>query len=808
VPKKIKYTAPDGTVHNIPFEEGRDPAEIVAEFEQSQLSLGSLATSLPSLDTPDDIPTSIEEANRRRGRATPLIGTNVPTTTPERVERGLALGGRSVAGAIPKVATSLSDLGATILNVIPAAISAGDVALGGEPLDVRLPTDATESLDEFLDEIFPAPQGMAEEIAVGTGELAIPGVGAGNALASRAGKLATPSQQSLGAQMLDDVGSFFAKNPRTAAALETTGALGAETGSELAEAADIGPAGQAVAAILGGLTGGVAPAGLVNLLRRAGTGLANQFSALNPKIRGSQRVGETGVDRPEAIQKVTDKPEGVSAARATEDPEVMALEARALADDPAAARQVEAGRLAAEEATLKNIADEFGPTTNKQEWQQEVILKGAPDDASIKVGQPDEMLNDAFRAFDNAYAPAKGHPVDTSLGPDVSLKSQLENASGNPRVIADKKWRSGIRHFLVNVYEDTVARGVRTGGPDDNPFYQVDSADILDMRSTIRQEIRRRTRTAESSARAAAEKAMLEDANDVLTGVLESQLPDEAVTALRNTDVRYRDFKTVETAVAKGKGDLTAENLRASIAKGAPQSITARGQTGELGRLAETGQDITKALAPSARKKGDVQLAQRITRNMTPEQQQRAKADLNDGLQAKATVTRQGTARVNGEKYLDEISRNREVLEAGGFSKKEIGNMEIYGRELRMIQARSPKAVEELLTDNSGRIIRIFASALGSSAGKRALDMFANIAPATPSLIAAGAGARALREKVGEFSVDAADAYMRQALLGDDEKFRALLVTPESSLQKQMEAARTLDAFLLEFAQETTETGE
>lgn len=831
--KKITYTAPDGTVHNLPLPEGADPAQVVSDFENAQgfsAPLSSIAT-LPKLDSEldADIPTSIEEANRRRGRATPLIGTNVPTTTPERVERGLALGARSVAGAIPKTATGVADLGSMVLNLIPELISRGDVALGGKPLpeSAFLPTDATAQLDEFLNEIFPEPQGMAERIAVGTGELALTGGAGGAALTSRvvpaARAAALPrgavkgsvvpgaETQSLGASILDDIGAFFATRPKTAATLEVTGGAGAVTGGELAEKAELSPAGRMLATTVGGLAGGVAPAALSNVASRAGRSLIESVAPatkVGATQRAARRVQEATADPAADVQAIKDRPEGVTPARATENVRLRTLEENVIKGDPDFEASVTQGLEAAENTGLQKLADQFGPTTNKAEWQQEVILRGTPDDATIKIGQPDEMLDSAFKTFDAAYDPAKGVQMRTQTfgeGRPQSLRSVLDEAAGNPLIIADKKWRTGIERFLRSLLDDTVTRGRKTGGPDDDPIHEVLSDDLLEMRSVVRQEARRRRKAGETNARSAAEADMLDEANRGISRVIEAQLVPDAAEALRAVDARYATFKTVESAVVRsGEKGLTPEALRAAVRAGTDTGRFARGRGGELAVLAETGKDIGTTLAPSARKPGNPEAAARIVRTMNDDQLKLAKADLSDALQNKATRTIDGQSRLDGKKMLDEIDRNRDVLKAAKFSDEDIVGMETIAKELKMIQSRSPNAVEKLLTDNVSTVMRLLAAVAGSRAGTRVLKLFGGTAGAGPSLILAGFGARQMRQFLRNLSVDTADELLRAAFRGetvpnsDQTLLEALLTTPTSSTSKQAQAARSLEVFLIE----------
>lgn len=797
---QIKYTSSDGSVHMLPLAEGQDPAAVVKQFEEAQFQ--QTLSSVPEL--PDPNATLSSEV----GVGEPLIGTNNPATAQERIERGTALGLRSVAGAIPKTATGIADLGATVLNFIPELISRGDQFLGGKPLNARLPTDSTASFDEFLNEIFPEPQTLPERIVVGTGEVALAG-GAGTAAlvpkAGRATQLATPSRATVSSNLAEDIGSSVLRNPKQSAAAELLGGGGAVTGGELAGEADLPPGQRMIATILGGLLGGAFPAAGINLLRRGGRAIAENLApATKPgsELRAARRLQEEASDIPAAERAVKDAPEGVTPARATEDPNLMAMERRVLEDDPKLGRQVETERLAAEDRTLTELADQFGPTSDKAAWQQEVVLQGAPDSAPIKAGQPDEMLNEAAKAFKPAYKAAEGYPIQSQKvqveGGNVPLKESLDAAAANPRVLADERWRTGVQKFVENLYDDMVARGERVGGPDDAPLYQFDSADLLEMRSVLRDEIRRKTKTGRTNPRADAEAKLLQGAERELTAALESQLPAEASQALRATDARYANLKTVEDAILRsGEKGLTPEALRAATkARAESASQYARGRTGELGKLAETGKDVRTLL-------GKPEQLQRAVRNMSPEQAQAAKADLNDAISTKATLKVDGESRINGAKYVDEVTKNRESLEAAGFSKQEISNMQRIGRELRMVQARPPAAVTKLLEDNVSTVLRLLGAVAGSRAGTHLLRITGGATGAGPSLILAQFGSRRMQNALTSLSVDQADALIRRAMT-DRELFEALLVKPTATLPTQARAARTIEAFLTEPAKQVS----
>ncbi len=165
----INYTAPDGTQHQIPLPEGADPNQVVAEYETApNFSAPGLQDALPSLDFPDDLPSSIAEATEGRG---PTFG--------ESVKRGLGLGARLIPSFAAKIPSMAADFGASVLNVPIAGLDKLGQLVGDEPLDARLPTDATQNVDELLNNIFPEPESFGERVLAGISDLAAIGVTGG-----------------------------------------------------------------------------------------------------------------------------------------------------------------------------------------------------------------------------------------------------------------------------------------------------------------------------------------------------------------------------------------------------------------------------------------------------------------------------------------------------------------------------------------------------------------------------------------------------------------------------------------------------
>lgn len=781
-------------------------------------SLGDAAApaatpGLPTLDDPTDVSSSVSAENKRRQRAGELAGTR--RTTGESFTRGLGLAGRVIPSAVMKLPANIADLGASILNIIPSAISAGDVALGGKPVNARLPTDTSQGVDEFLNSIFPEPEGFLEEVVSGAGDIALTGGAAGAALApkviSRVGE-GIPALSAEVPGILEAIGISASKSPKVFSALESSGAAGAEISGTLAEKADASPGQQLVATTLGGLSAVLAPQAALNTGRRAITGSANILDKLTKgEISAARMLQEATPDPKAAAKAASEAPEGILPARATDEPRLRALEERVIADDPVLEAKVLADLEAVEKRSLKELADEFGPTSNKADFERTVIERGAAPGTKIEAGQPDEMLKKAAASFDKAYKAAEGFEIRTQDFTErnvVSLRTQLLNAAGDVRVITGGKTRRGIARFLDGLLTDMSRRGPKTG-PADDPIAILKSEDLLDMRQIIRQEIRSRSKPT-TGAKAKAERKLLQNAADAITRTLESQLPPDAAKALRATDVRYKDFITVQTAVLKsGDKGLTPEALRASVkVRATSEGKFARGETGDLGKLAEQGKDITSTLA-RGRTPGKPDQAARIVRDMTPEQIQAVKADLVDGMANNATSPT--TQVLNGKNLLTQLEANREVLTAAGYTAADFKRIETIAKQLKVSQSRSPTAATKLLEDDVGRILNFVARLAGSKSAQKISRVIGGVG----GLIIPQFTSKTMQEAMQSLNVNRATNVIRGALRGDkvviegvtqkQSLFESLMVKPTDGLKRQAVAARTIKAFLLQAPSETEE---
>jgi hypothetical protein len=558
------------------------------------------------------------------------------------------------------------------------------------------------------------------------------------------------------------------------------------------------------------VAGGVVPVAGAAGATRAGRSVVESLlpgTKVGSELRAARAVQEATGDIPASVKAVRERPEDVLPGRATEDPNLQALEGRVLADDPKLGRRVEEGLEVAENVALKELAETFGPGTDKKAWQQEVILQGTPEEASIKMAQPDEMLTEARNAFGTAYKDAEGFPIMITRTPTgeglqrpVSVTEQITRAIDDVDILTTPEIQTRvakrIQGRLTKLEKSgetvTTAQGIET---------VVQSDDLLSLRSAIRTKQSTLNKAGALNPDAAEEAALLGNVEQVLTRVLEGQLPPDAVASLRATDIRYGQFKVAESAINKSPtGDLTPENLRKALKadKKVSPGQFARGETGELGRLAETGRDVAKFL-------GKPEEIKRITRNMTPEQKQTVKADLRIAISAKSTRVVKGETRLDGKKLLDNLSKNRTTLLAAGVTESEIKGLETIAKELRMIQRASGATVQTLLTDNVSTIMRFVGALAGSESATRARRAL-GLTTQGPSLIIAGFGSRIMQNRLKALSVDQADALMRAAFTGETRTIdgkevnllEALLLKPTASLKKQADAAQVLGAFLTE----------
>lgn len=233
-----------------------------------------------------------------------------------------------------------------------------------------------------------------------------------------------------------------------------------------------------------------------------------------------------------------------------------------------------------------------GARENAQNSFQRVATEAAAAPGTkIARGESSKMLEQAYQSFEPLYDQAKGFPVKplimNAAGQDVPLVNALKSAVNSKSVPATAAARKRAELIIKN----ELSSGFGT------------SDDILRIRSSLRTASRDAMKSSETLQRDVAEILTL--AEGKLTAALDSQLPPDAMNALRSADSQYGLFKTIEDAVARAKdkpGGFTAADLSRAVAdtmKGQGKGAYARGGGGVLRDLASAGTETMNVRSPA-----------------------------------------------------------------------------------------------------------------------------------------------------------------------------------------------------------------
>lgn len=232
-------------------------------------------------------------------------------------------------------------------------------------------------------------------------------------------------------------------------------------------------------------------------------------------------------------------------------------------------------------------------------FQRAASQTAAAPGARIAQGPADEMLEAAYKSFEPLYDQAKGFPlypgVMRQAGGDIPLASfgkrpgALVRAALDRNVRADDATRRSVGRWLENQITQLPGKGRA----------QISSDDLLNLRSNIRAEARRAAMQGDDAA-----ADLLKNGERAITESLESQLPADALQALRTADSRYGIYKTLEDAVARSKdmpGGFTPSKLSEAVAganRGLGKGSYARGGGGPLRDLSEAGTATMNVRSP------------------------------------------------------------------------------------------------------------------------------------------------------------------------------------------------------------------
>jgi hypothetical protein len=188
-----------------------------------------------------------------------------------------------------------------------------------------------------------------------------------------------------------------------------------------------------------------------------------------------------------------------------------------------------------------------------------------------------DTYNDLKDAYNTAYDQFKGYPLQPVLMRVQGGNVPLSQAMAVPRQsAADAKSRRYVQNLIDNELSRVKGR-------------QLTSGDLL----TIRSNIRAKLRDMSGNQNFPDAESLLKNAETKATEILESQLPPDAMKALRAVDAKYGNFKVFEDAIVRSKD-------RPDAFTPAQFSTAVKESTGSKGQYASGGGRMRDIAAESA----------------------------------------------------------------------------------------------------------------------------------------------------------------------------------------------------------------
>jgi len=218
--------------------------------------------------------------------------------------------------------------------------------------------------------------------------------------------------------------------------------------------------------------------------------------------------------------------------------------------------------------------------------QRAAVQQGAAPGTTIRQSDQATMLDDAYQSFQPLYDQAKGFPVRPVImnnGQNVPLDRALQTSIANRGIRATDDDRNVVQNFVDNELTAPLST----------------SDDLLRIRSNVRAEAR-----AAAAEGQIAQARLFQEADAAITQALDSQLPPDALKALRTADAKYGEYKIVERAVANSKDrpeGFTPNDLSNAVAtggRGSSQGSYARGGGGPLRQLAADSRKVLDSRSP------------------------------------------------------------------------------------------------------------------------------------------------------------------------------------------------------------------
>ena len=592
-----------------------------------------------------------------------------------------------------------------------------------------------------------------------------------------------------GRAILQQIGTTVQTKPGQVLASEVAGASGTGLGIEAARQQGLGPEGEALYGVAGGMSLSTIPTVVprawdftVGTIRRNILPFTRQGGSMRAAQTIQQRVG-SAEQAERYAQLLDDIPEGVTPARFLQDSNLMAQEAAVIKENPEIGRRIQQELLEVRRMALMELTDPIsqGPRSREQ-WQKAVIQNVAPEGTVIKFASTPKMLNQAFEAFTPLYNQFKGYPVSSTPGQFMDdLNGIFEvTIKNNPELIVTDDARKSVLNWLQNKITAYKRKG------------NIKTDDLIQLRSDLRAEgriLNAKNKVDESDLMGSAEAG--------ITAYLNKFLDPDAALELQMVDSQYRQYKAIENAVYNaGDGPLTPDIVSQAIRTSgmASPSRYARGvdeNVEELRALAQSGTDPINYLSDPTRAKEfmsrlDQESTQRVHNYFLEKLIDRAyPAPL-------AQETIEGTRMVRGATLEAEIANNIDVMRNIGMTPGQINRLENIASRLKMLETANPAAVERIIEDGPSLFMDLAARVVGAKQGS---NVSKRLGLGNSSLVLAGGFANRMRGWLARVTEDGAKKVMVEAVNNPKLYQELLRKTTTPAMAKQR--ARTIEGYLM-----------
>jgi hypothetical protein len=369
-------------------------------------------------------------------------------------------------------------------------------------------------------------------------------------------------------------------------------------GNFIGEAAAITPLTLGIGAGLGAVGRGTSAASrfLGNPLTRGGAeGAAQGFVSAGPGNRGEGAVigGAFGTALPAVGGAISTAAKGLKRT-----PDAQALLDRGVSLTPGQMNPT--GMVNQIEESLQSVplvgsVVRSARDNAEQQFNRAAVGEVAAAPISTAAKTVGEQLDEAYKSFAPLYAQGKGFPVGARIvntnGPDVPIADALGKLGNKPRAGLVPADRTNEVRALKDQLNEVIQAAKKKGGMDSN--------DLLKFRSTIREAKRG---FSGPGAKESAMRKLYDEADDVVTQALDSQLPPSAMAAVRTADKKYGSYKVLEDAVSRARdrpNGFTGTMLSQAVRDSTPESLYARGGGGPLRDLAKAASNSFEVRAPA-----------------------------------------------------------------------------------------------------------------------------------------------------------------------------------------------------------------